>query len=280
MTPEDLDLFKEVLTGGVYDESAWMLVQGGEVPRGRVAAMRAWGKRAALRWLDRRGLLLVRRMPFDRNRRDRGEDWPLVGYTMTGRCRLDHLQRCIETVLTEGISGDVAETGVWRGGSCMLVKALFQRHGVNDRTIWLADSFRGLPPPRDRDDGDDLSGFEQLAVSAEQVRRNFARFGLLDENVRLLEGWFADTLPAAPIGRLAVLRLDGDLYSSTMDALQALYPRVSPGGFVIVDDYGLLESCRRAVHDYFDAHALNPELERIDGTGVAWRVPQAATEPH
>jgi O-methyltransferase len=268
-----LELFKEVLTGGVYDESAWHEVrhEGPDPAASRIGRLKYRVLRMLARRLDRVGLAIVRRIPFSREVRAYGEDWPLVGYTMIGRRRLDHLHYCVETILAEGVPGDFIETGVWRGGACMLIKNLLDVQGVRDRTVWLADSFRGLPPPKDAADGDDLSNVDLLAVSADQVRRNFERFGLLDERVRFLEGWFSDTLPGAPIERLALLRLDGDLYHSTMDALTHLYHRVVPGGFVVVDDYGSWPSCRQAVTDFLAARGERPEITAIDRTGVFWR---------
>jgi macrocin-O-methyltransferase TylF-like protien len=100
---------------------------------------------------------------------------------------------------------------------------------------------------------------------------NFRRYGLLDEQVRFLKGWFRDTLPSAPIKTLALLRLDGDLYESTMDALSALYRKVVPGGFVIIDDYGDFEPCRRAIHEFRDKSGIDDPIERIDDSGVYWR---------
>jgi O-methyltransferase len=155
----------------------------------------------------------------------------------------------------------------------MLMKRQLRLADDRTRRIWLADSFAGLPPPENRDDGWDLSSNGYLAVSAEQVRRNFERFGLWDERVCLLEGWFKDTLPRAPVERLAILRLDGDLYHSTRDILENLYPRVSPGGFIIVDDYGSWPGCRRAVTEYLTKIGESPEITPIDDTGVFWRRP-------
>jgi O-methyltransferase len=272
---DSLDLFKEVLSGAVYDESAWTRVLGEEL---KPAA--SWTSRikyhvlqTIARSLNRSGISLMRRQPFKVEDREIGDDWPALGYTMVGHRRLDNIQQCIETILADGVPGDLIETGVWRGGSCMMMKAVLERHGVHDRTVWLADSFQGLPSPKDKADGWDLSGVEYLSVSADQVRRNFARFGLLDERVRFLEGWFSDTLPKAPIDRLALLRLDGDLYHSTMDALTNLYHRVSPGGFVIVDDYGAWPSCERAVTEFLAARGEKPAIQKIDRAGVYWRLP-------
>lgn len=134
----------------------------------------------------------------------------------------------------------------------------------------------GLPRPDPgaypADSGDALWTVPQLAVSLETVKANFARYGLLDDRVRFLPGWFRDTLPAAPISQLALLRLDGDMYESTMVALRSLYPKLSRGGFVIIDDYGAMASCRQAVTDFRNEFAIQAELQPIDWTGVFWRV--------
>ncbi len=110
-----------------------------------------------------------------------------------------------------------------------------------------------------------------MAVTQEVVRKNFERFGLLDSNVKFLKGWFSDTLPSASIEQIAVLRLDGDYYSSTMDALTALYDRVEVGGYVIIDDYGDFISCRRAVDEFLQSRHLSPSIVKIDSNGVYWR---------
>ncbi|HWW67729.1 MAG TPA: TylF/MycF/NovP-related O-methyltransferase, partial [Solirubrobacterales bacterium] len=140
--------------------------------------------------------------------------------------------------------------------------------------VLLADSFAGLPAPDDRfpaDAGSHLHEVDQLAVSLEEVRANFERYGLLDERVEFVRGWFADTLPALRERRWAVVRLDGDLYESTIQALENLYPGLSPGGFLIVDDYGALESCRRAVEDFRREQGIAEPLRWIDHSGVYWR---------
>jgi O-methyltransferase len=151
------------------------------------------------------------------------------------------------------------------------MRAVLAAYGDKTRLVWAADSFEGLPrPTHPRDAGDEHWRYPQLAVSIDEVRSNFARYGLLDDQVRFLQGWFADTLPTAPIDQLAVLRLDGDMYGSTLDALEPLYPKVSPGGFVIIDDYAL-EGCRQAVDDYRARNGVDEDLVKIDHTGVFWR---------
>lgn len=215
--------------------------------------------------------------------RQTGRDWPERGLTMIGLERLNHLQVCVEDVLQRGVPGDFIETGVWRGGSCIFMRSLLKAYEVTDRTVWVADSFQGLPKPDVEhyplDKKLDLTGRRELAVSRAEVARNFKRFGLLDNQVQFLEGWFKDTLAAAPIKQLAVLRLDGDLYQSTMEALVALYPKLIPGGYLIIDDYGCVGPCRQAVNDYRQQHGITEEIQKIDWTGVYWQraLPSAAS---
>jgi O-methyltransferase len=211
---------------------------------------------------------------FDRELRAQGKDWPAHAETMIGVERLDNIEHAVETVIREQVPGDLIETGVWRGGAVILMRAVLASYGDTTRVVWAADSFEGLPKPDAErfpvDAGDTHWTFDELAVSLEEVKANFARYGLLDEHVRFLPGWFRDTLPMAPIDRLAVLRLDGDLYESTFVALEALYPKVSEGGFVLVDDYAL-PGCRAAIDDYRAQHAISDPLQEIDWTGVYWR---------
>jgi hypothetical protein len=212
---------------------------------------------------------------FEEPIRAEGLDWPARAHTMIGLKRLANVRSCVEGVLSEGVPGDFIETGAWRGGATILMRAILKARGVTDRTVWVADSFAGLPAPDPAryplDHGDRLHTFPELAVTLERVQDNFRRYGLLDEQVRFLKGWFRDTLPSAPIERLAVLRLDGDLYESTIQALDALYDRLSVGGYVIVDDYGNVAACRQAVHDFRAARAIKEPIRPIDWAGVFWR---------
>ena len=198
--------------------------------------------------------------------------------TMIGRQRLDNIQWCVESVISEAVLGDLIETGVWRGGATIFMRAILAAHGISDRVVWVADSFQGFPTVERRsraiDRGVDFTGGlgdTALSVDLETVKRNFERYGLLDSQVRFLVGWFADTLPTAPIEQLAVLRLDGDLYESTWDALSVLYPKVSAGGYVIVDDYGTFEGCRSAVDDYRRQMRISDPIQEIDDDSVFWR---------
>ena len=212
---------------------------------------------------------------FDALKRDRGLDWPQQAMTMIGRVRLRSLRECCELVLRELVPGDFVETGIWRGGACIMMAAVLAAYGETDRTVWGFDSFQGLPPPNEveypKDRGDQLHRFPQLAVSIECVVENFRRMGLWSEQVRLVKGWFKDTVPAAKVEKIAVLRLDGDLYESTIQVLEGFYPKLSPGGFCIIDDYGAMLSCRAAVEDYRRDHGVMEPIVNIDGKGVFWR---------
>jgi capsular polysaccharide biosynthesis protein len=212
---------------------------------------------------------------YDEEARRQGTDWPEVAHSMIGVLRLENICELTRTVLREGIPGDLIETGVWRGGACILMRGVLRACDDLDRKVYVADSFRGLPPPDveryPEDSGQTIHTFDYLSVSQKTVADNFRAYGLLDERVVFVEGWFKDTLPHLPTDALALMRLDGDLYESTIQALEALYPKLSVGGFVIVDDYGSWPSCRQAVHDYRAAHDIEDAIIRVDTAGVYWR---------
>jgi hypothetical protein len=212
---------------------------------------------------------------YHKQERENGLDWPNVAHTMIGLHRLNNLQFCIEDVLAMNVEGDFIETGVWRGGATIFMRAMLKAYNITDRIVFAADSFAGLPPPNAKlypaDKNYDLSSFKILAVSLEQVQSNFACYGLLDNQVVFLKGLFKDSLPNAPIQKLAILRLDGDLYESTMDALTNLYPKLSIGGYVIIDDYQI-PCCAQAVHDFRKQfHITDPMYKTGDDVAVYWK---------
>lgn len=197
-----------------------------------------------------------------------------LSHTMIGRKRLDNLQFCIETVLEENIPGDLIEAGIWRGGATIFMRGVLSAYGVTDRIVWAADSFAGVPPPTHVEDAGftlDSSVLPVLAVSLEDVMELFERYDLLDEQVNFVQGWFKDTLSSVAINKLALLRLDGDLYESTMDALLPLYDKVSNGGFIIVDDYYSCPPCKRAIDEFRASHKISAPLIQIDNQSAYWR---------
>ncbi|MFA7243612.1 MAG: TylF/MycF/NovP-related O-methyltransferase [Sulfuricellaceae bacterium] len=202
-------------------------------------------------------------------------NFTFVAHTMIGQARLDNIHQCLDTIIAEKIPGDLIETGVWKGGATIFMRGYLMAHDIKKRRVWVADSFAGLPKAGCAQDRliMDLSAdaFPYLAVSQEEVESLFARYDLLDNKVKFLKGWFKDTLPTAPIKKLALLRLDGDLYESTLDGLNNLYHKVSPGGFVIVDDYHAVPVCKFAVDEFRARHAIRESLETIDHSAVFWR---------
>ena len=194
-------------------------------------------------------------------------------FTMGSPERLANVRAAAETVLREGVPGAFVETGVWRGGLCIMMKAVLAAAGAR-RKVYVCDSFQGLPEIAEGADAPlKLHENPLLSVSADLVRENFDRFGLLDDDVVLVEGWFADTMPplAREIGDVAILRLDGDYYTSTREVIDPLYDKVAPGGFVIVDDYGCYQQARDAIHDFWDERGIRPELIQVDWTCHSWR---------
>lgn len=220
------------------------------------------------------GNVALNNSSYDQIMRENGWDWPHKAFTMIGLKRLNNIQFCVEDVLRNNVPGDLIETGVWRGGATIFMRGILKAYGDTQRTVWVADSFCGLPEPNsnypaDKGDGHHIIKF--LAVSLDEVKNNFDRHGLLDSQVQFLKGWFKDTLPHANIKQLAVMRLDGDMYESTMDALNNLYPKLSINGYVIIDDYGCLANCRKAVDDFRAKHNITDEINIIDTTGVYWK---------
>ena len=210
---------------------------------------------------------------FNPTARELGEDWPVLAHSMAGNKRLLNIQTLAEDVINKNIPGDFIETGVWRGGSCIFMNAILRAYGSTDRNVYVCDSFQGLPPPKDHeypvDRGDTHHTAPFLAVSLEQVQQNFEGYDLLTDQVKFVKGWFSDTLPVLDVAQLAILRLDGDMYESTIVALENLYPKLSVGGYVIVDDYGL-PNCRRALSDYREFHDITDEYISIDNSSVYW----------
>jgi O-methyltransferase len=223
------------------------------------------------------GAVVAREIRGDQLRaRAVGLDWPLQGITMAGLRRLDDLQSCVESVVRDRVDGDFIEAGAWRGGATILMRAALDSLGDDGgRTVWVADSFQGFPEADGQDAGRDdvgayLSAFDFLAVSEQEVRDNFARFGL-ECGVRFLRGFFNDTLPDLADRRWAIVRLDGDSYDATNVALESLYPGLAIGGYLIVDDYGAVEECQRAVDEFRRKHRIIEALEAVDWTCVRWR---------
>ena len=261
-----ISLLKNALLNTIYEDSA---VVENPVSKWKAKLLkRLYGADASL----------VRVEKYDADKRALGVDWPAHAHTMIGVKRMDNLRSCLEDVIENSVKGDFIETGVWRGGASIFAKGILNAYGQTDRKVWLADSFEGLPRPNPRDypadQGDEHYKYDFLRVGVEEVKSNFGKYGLLDDSVIFVKGWFKDTLPTLQISSIAVLRLDGDMYESTMDALKALYNKVSLGGYIIVDDY-CIPSCAKAIADFRESHHISSQMHEIDGTGVFWKKEEA-----
>jgi len=242
-----LDLLERSLLNSIYGESRVETV------------LRSIWQRVRHPYLTRRGTLR----------------WPSRAHSMIGEARMRQLRAAVETTISENIQGDYIETGVWRGGACILMRGILAAYGVKDRRVFCADSFNGLPRPNSSlypaDRRDRLFKFDELAVSEDDVRKNFCSYGLLDDQVVFAKGLFSESLPRLSSNTFAIIRLDGDMYESTMDAISNLYDAVSPGGFIIVDDYGGIKACKKAIHDFLDSRGLSVAMTEVDSSCVWWR---------
>jgi O-methyltransferase len=197
-------------------------------------------------------------------------------YTQTSPERLFVLRDAVHHIANAKIPGDVVECGVWRGGSSMMAALAMQE--TNDfRKLWLFDTFEGMPEPgehdRDYTGTDSKIEYERRraqeggwnVASLEDVQANLARTGYDDRLLRFVKGPVEESIPATAPEQIALLRLDTDFYESTRHELEHLWPRVSQGGVLIIDDYGHFEGARKAVDEYFETTPLL--LTRIDYTG-------------
>ncbi len=262
-----LDLLKKVLTRAqVAKGMEWHGIRPLSAKSRLVASVND-----AIRWI---GLEMVRRVPCTADdylesghaATNRAED----AETMLGTRQLDHMQGCIMDVLESDVPGDLLEAGVWRGGMTIFMRGVLKAYSITDRRVWVVDSFAGLPGINKEQDVFDWHAGD-MAVSLDTVRDNFARYGLLDDQVRFLKGYFSETLPAATIGPLAILRVDADLYESTKDVLENLYSSLSPGGYAIFDDYQNLPDCRRAIDEFRSRNGITEPVQKIDTRAVCWK---------
>lgn len=225
--------------------------------------------------LRKRQHAICRYFPEDKEKRIIGGDWPYKAESMIGLKRMENIRDCVVDIIENNIPGDLIETGVWRGGATIFMKAILTAYSISNRNVWVADSFAGLPRPDGvkymADINDKHYTFSQLNVPLEKVQYNFNKYNLLDSNVKFLKGWFKDTLPTLKNETFSIIRLDGDMYESTMDALVNLYPVLSVGGYIIIDDWGAVAACKQAVIDYRKQNNINNEITNIDDYGIYWK---------
>jgi O-methyltransferase len=209
-------------------------------------------------------------------------------YSMTSRERLYSVFQATRYVVEAGVPGDIVECGVWRGGSSMMAALTLLGLGDTDRRFWLYDTFEGMPAPGAEDV--DLQGEnayrewnrnqcgdinEWCYAPLDEVRSNLLGTGLGEQRFELVEGTVEETIPARAPEKIALLRLDTDWYESTYHELVHLCPRLSPGGVLILDDYGYWGGARKAVDRYMHEQGTTLLLNRIDSTGrlAIWGCP-------
>ncbi len=211
--------------------------------------------------------------------------WRLVSpFTATDKNRLIALIESVRYAQRAGIQGSMVECGVWRGGSMMAIALTLLAAEGPGRELYLFDTFRGMAMPGEQDvnlqgesalsryqslkrpDGD---GADWCRTPLDEVRRNLEGTGFPARHIHYVEGRVEDTVPGAAPESIAVLRLDTDFYESTLHEMRHLYPRLSPGGVLIVDDYHWWRGARQAVDEYLLEQGINLYLCPIDGGGVA-----------
>lgn len=187
-------------------------------------------------------------------------------HSLLATVKLNALQLLMYDVICNDIQGDFIEAGIYKGGTAIFMRAFLKVNNITDRIVWAADSFEGIPLTKKYKHIDDPveKWTDRWAADYEEVRNNFIRYDLLDEQVKFIKGYFSDSLPNAEYDRLSIARLDADSYESTMDALECIYPRISYGGYLIIDDWHL-PSCRQAVVDYREAKRILEPVEFIMG---------------
>jgi hypothetical protein len=193
-------------------------------------------------------------------------------YTLLSLEPLNTLKMCMEAVERENILGDFIEAGIWKGGAVILMRAFLNAYQNSTRLVWGADSFEGFPDSK-HSDSNILNNhiYPWVVVGQNQVEKNISRFELLDKQVCLVKGFFKDSLPTIPIKEIAVLRVDGDMYDSTLDILENLYPKVSIGGYVIIDDFGAFHGCDEAVIEYRKKHNIDEPFYKQGFYGIYWK---------
>lgn len=194
--------------------------------------------------------------------------------TMIGGVRLTFLEKAIRDLVARNVRGDILEAGCWRGGACIYMRAVLDVLGIRDRIVFGCDAFdEGFPEPDPKypvDADSKLHYRDYFKTPFTKVQRYGEIYGYGDTQLRFVPGYFKDTLPGLPIGRLALLRLDGDLYGSNWEPLDLLYDKLSPGGYVIADDYHSLRHTREAIDDFREARKVGAALQQTDWTSVYW----------
>lgn len=198
-------------------------------------------------------------------------------HTLGDMSQVDNVERCVRDVFRNKIAGDFIEVGVFRGGMTILMAGMLRALGEKNRRVYVADSFSGWPKPEENHSVEDSVCYElfadagSFASSIEEVRHNFGSYNLLDDHVVFVPGWFDETLPKLDVEKFAIIRIDADWYESTQCALENLYPRLSLGGYLVIDDYGLPIGCREAVDEYRQNYQVRDDFQWVNDQTIFWQ---------
>ena len=188
------------------------------------------------------------------------------GYTALLPLRLASLHRLTLDIDRRSISGDVVECGVYNGGSAALMASVCAKSPLN-RTIWLFDSFEGLPKPTEEDGEEAQSCGWWCHGDLSKVKSIFNKLNIPESRTHIIKGWFQDTFPRVQTGDIALLHIDADWYDSVKLCLERFYDSVQPGGYIVIDDYGHWEGCRKAVDEFLKEQGIDVKITRVDYTG-------------
>jgi O-methyltransferase len=198
-------------------------------------------------------------------------------HTLGDRSQVENVEKCLRSIIEDNIQGDLIEAGVFRGGMVLLMAGILEAYGCDDRIVYVADSFEGWPKPIGNEVIEDSVCFDlfepagSFSAPVDEVVDNFEKYGLMSDSVRILKGWFDETLPRARIDKLSLIRVDADWYESTWTVLDVLYDKVESGGYVIIDDYGLPIGARRAVDQFRKLRQIESPLVWVNDQTVFWR---------
>jgi O-methyltransferase len=189
----------------------------------------------------------------------------VLPHTLAGTERVQNLYRLAQRIEVERIPGDVIECGVYNGGTAAVLASV-ATHSKLNRTVWLFDSFQGMPPTTEADGEEAVRYVGEVRGSAQEVKNLLQRTGADLSHVRIVEGLFQESFPTVQIPKIALLNIDADWYESVQLCLENFYDCVVPGGFISLDDYGHWQGCRRAVDEFFLARSLSYPLNAVDYT--------------
>ncbi len=253
-----LDLLRKCVTREMFADTGYAVTPRGHTLKSRMA-------KVVLEILSRKQLKLVRENQTTLEDKLEGRGWPGTAESMSGSRRLEFFQKVLYVIERDGVRGDFFEGGCWRGGAVIMMLGALRALGMSDRKVWAADSFEGYPAPGPDSTAEDRFLYEQgsyFRISRGDFEANVAKYQLMSDALVVLEGYFDRSLPTAPIDRLALIRIDIDGYEGTRAILENLYPKLSPGGFVVVDDYGV-EGARRAIDGYLAEHHPSASIRSI-----------------